>query len=148
VHEKIIKCIRSLLQEERCLLGCCGVLAESFLVVGCRRGQPLNKRLLDVVSCVGKCWSIGRIRGSQVNTVCAIVAVDEDVLHARLGVRVEFPHARVLPGVFNGVSEYDLLASDVNAAVVLVVPVDCWRTGVVIEDVLAPLEPEVGAQEV
>lgn len=76
----------------------------------------------------------------------AVVAIDQHVFHAGLGLRVQLSHSRVLPGVFDGVCEYDLLTSDVGAAIILVVPVDLGRPGVVIEYIFAPLKPEVGSE--
>lgn len=78
----------------------------------------------------------------------AVIAVDQYVSHTGLSLRIQLSHTSVLPGVFNGVCEDNLLASDVGATVVLVVPVDLGRSGIVREDVFAPLEPEVGTEEV
>ena len=78
----------------------------------------------------------------------AVVAIDQYVSHAGLGLRVQLSHTSVLPGVFDSVREDNLITSDVSAAVVRVVPVNNGRASVVIEDIFAPLEPEVGTKEV
>lgn len=77
-----------------------------------------------------------------------VVAVDVHSLQTSLrSLILDLGQTSVLPGILDGVGEDDLITSDVKAAIPLVVEVDSrWANGV-IEDILAPLEPEVGTKE-
>jgi hypothetical protein len=78
----------------------------------------------------------------------AVVAVNVDSLHSNLtSLILDLGQTSVLPRFFNGVGKHDLVTSDVEATVPLIVEVDSGRANGVIEDVLAPLKPERRIQE-
>ena len=79
----------------------------------------------------------------------AVVAVDVHGLHSCLSSLIlDLGETGVLPRVFNCISENDLVTSDVEATIPLVVEADSGRANGVIEDVFAPLKPESRIQEV
>jgi len=81
--------------------------------------------------------------------VSAVVAVDVDRLHSSLGSLIlDLGQTSVLPGILSGISKNNLVASDVEATIPIVVEVDSRRANGVIKDVLAPLKPEGRIQEV
>jgi uncharacterized membrane protein YeiH len=85
----------------------------------------------------------------EVNTVSAVVAVDVNGLHSSLSSLIlDLGETGVLPRVFNCIGENDLVTSDVEATIPIVVEVDSGRANGVIKDVLAELKPIGRIQEV
>jgi len=75
--------------------------------------------------------------------VSAVVAVDIHGLHSCLSSLIlDLGETSVLPGILNCIGKNDLVTSDVEATIPLVVEADSGRANGVIEDVLAPLKPE------
>jgi hypothetical protein len=85
----------------------------------------------------------------EVNTVSTVVAVDVHGLHSSLSSLIlDLCQTGILPRVFNCIGENDLVTSDVEATIPLVVEVDRGRANGVIEDVLAEFKPIGRIQEV
>jgi hypothetical protein len=125
------------------------LLSESLLEFLLGGRQPEGHGLLDQRSGIGEGRCISWGGGVEVNTVCAVVAVDVHSLHSSLSSLIlDLGKTCVLPRVFNGIGENDLISSDVEAAIPLVVEVDSRRTNSLIEDVLAELKPIGRIQEV
>ena len=123
-------------------------LSESLLKFFLGGRQPKGHGLLDQRSGIGEGRGISWGWGAEVDAVSAVVAVDVDGLHSSLtSLILDLGKTSVLPRVFNGVGKHDLVTSDVEATVPLVVEVDSGRANGVIEDVLAPLKPERRIQE-
>ena len=78
----------------------------------------------------------------------AVVAVNVHCLHSRLSSLVlDLGKAGVLPRIFSCISKYNLVASNVETTVQLVVEINGgWADGV-IENVFAPLKPVVGSKK-
>ena len=79
----------------------------------------------------------------------AVVAVDVHGLHSSLSSLIlDLGQTGILPRILNCIGENDLVTSDVEAAIPLVVEADSGRANGVIKDVLAPLKPEGRIQKV
>ncbi len=110
--------------------------------------KPLSDLFLD---CVSRICQRRRISGSwsaKINTMSAVLAIYVNSLHSRLcGLILDLSKTSILPRVFSCISKYNLIPSNVEAAVPLVIEVNSGWPDSVIEYILAPLKPVVGSEK-